>query len=280
MENKVKEVVDFYEEATQDYEFWSKSFNMHFGLADWYFLNREKMLKKMNTLVISKVKNGNDGNFLDTGCGCGATLTQGCETNKESCFTGVTISPWQIKKGNEILANKKINNGRLVKADYHNLPFDNVSFDGAYALESFCHSNNPNQLIKEWNRVIKQNGRLVITDGFIKVDPLKSSKYFNWCYNMLCNGFALPQVPNIYNTINLLGKHGFNIKEIKDLSWKIAPSVFHSNFVIIKYLIYIIFTKRKLKKENINNLKGSFVSLLIGLQRSKFSYYQIVAEKN
>ena len=29
MEKEVKDVVDFYQEATRDYEFWSKSFNMH-----------------------------------------------------------------------------------------------------------------------------------------------------------------------------------------------------------------------------------------------------------
>lgn len=279
MDKEVKDVVDFYQEATRDYEFWSKSFNMHFGLADWNVLNREKMLRKMNDLVLTNLTNNQNGSYLDTGCGCGATLTQGCEKYKESTFTGVTISPWQINKGTEILASKSLTNGELIEADYHHLPFDDNSFNGAYALESFCHSNDPEKLMGEWNRVIKQNGRLVITDGFIKVKPENSSKYFNWCYRMLCNGFALPKVPNIYETINLLGKHGFKVKEVNDLSWKIAPCVFHSNFVIIKYLLYTLFSKNKLKKENINNLKGSFVSLLIGLQRGKFSYYQIIAKK-
>jgi ubiquinone/menaquinone biosynthesis C-methylase UbiE len=279
MENSTK-IIDYYEEATKDYEFWSKDFNMHFGLVIWNIFNREKMLRKMNLFVLENI-NGEETNshYLDLGCGCGATLRQGCQTNKDSKYTGVTLSKWQIDKCKELMHNQNITNGDVIEGDYHHLPFDDENFNGAYALESLCHSNNRLKVLKEASRVLKKGSKLVVADGFIKVDSKKAGWLFKKMYKILCEGWALPNLANINEFKTQLKEAGFKIKEVKDISWQIAPSVLHAPFIVVKYLIYCLLGKAPLKKQNINNLKGSFVSLFMGLQRSKFSYYVIVAEK-
>ena len=52
------EMIDFYNEASEDYEFWSNDFNMHFG----YFipfrtnvLKRDTMLNEMNNQVLKRL---------------------------------------------------------------------------------------------------------------------------------------------------------------------------------------------------------------------------------
>ncbi len=280
METSKEKVIEYYEEATKDYEFWSKNYNMHFGLTRWNIFNREKMLQKMNKEVLNNANMiDNNGHFLDVGCGCGATLRQGCKLNSSSNFTGVTLSKWQVEKGMSLMNQEGINNGVLETQDYHKLNFANTSFNGAYALESICHSNNRLKVLKEVSRVLKPQSKFVIADGFIKVNPNNTNAIFKRSYKMLCNGWALPNLPNIYELNNQLGLVGFVIDEVKDISWQIAPSVFHSPMVIMKYLLFAAFGKAPLKKQNINNLKGSFVALFMGLQRSKFSYYMITCTK-
>jgi len=52
------EMTNFYNEATEDYEFWSKDFNMHFGYFIPFKTNlfkRDDMLNEMNNEVF-KIK--------------------------------------------------------------------------------------------------------------------------------------------------------------------------------------------------------------------------------
>lgn len=279
METQQEKVLEYYQEATKDYEFWSKDYNMHFGLAKWNIFNREGMLKKMNKKVLETIVQTEKGNYLDAGCGCGATLRQGCLSYKKAHFDGITLSPWQIAKCEEIMKKQLITNGDVTLGDYHQMPFNENNYDGGYALESICHSTNREKVLSEFHQKLKKGAKLVIADGFIKVIPKNQGKIFNSTYGMLCNGWALPDLPNIFEFTNLLGKTGFKVNNIEDLSWKIAPSVLHSPVVITKYLVYAMFGKVPLKKQNVNNLKGSFISLFMGLQRSKFSYYMITATK-
>jgi len=129
---KYKKVIDYYDNATDDYKFWSKNYNMHFGLAIWNIFNREKMLKKMNSFILEKIgfSDTKDKKFIDLGCGCGGTLRQGCEENPSNSITGVTLSKWQINKCNELINQKKLKNAKVMIEDYHNLPFEDESFDG------------------------------------------------------------------------------------------------------------------------------------------------------
>ena len=155
---KYKKVIDYYDNATDDYKFWSKDYNMHFGLAIWNIFNREKMLRKMNSFILDKVgfSSSQEKNFIDLGCGCGATLRQGCEQNSMSSITGVTLSKWQIGKCEELIEKKRLKNANVRIEDYHDLPFEDESFDGGYGLESICHSQDREQVIKEASRVLKK----------------------------------------------------------------------------------------------------------------------------
>jgi len=127
--------------------------------------------------------------------------------------------------------------------------------------------------------VLKKGSFLVINDGFLKIKLEKASSFFKKSFSVLCKGWAIPDFANIDEFKSIIKKNKFKIIEIQDLSWKIAPSVIHSPLVIIKYLIYALFGKAPLKEQNLNNLKGSFMGLIIGIQRKKFSYYMIKVQK-
>ena len=95
----------------------------------------------------------------------------------------------------------------------------------------------------------------------------------------MCEGWAIPDFANFDEFRKILERNNFEIKEIEDLSWKVAPSAFHSPYVIMKYLFFVLLGKAPLKEQKMNNLKGSFMGLLLGMQRKKFSYYMIKVQK-
>jgi MPBQ/MSBQ methyltransferase len=209
MKNSAK-IIDYYQEATKDYEFWSKDYNMYFGLAIWNVFNREKMLRKMNAFVLNNVKSEKQRpHYLDLGCGCGATMRQGCETNKNSKYTGITLSKWQIEKCKELMKKQNITNGNVIEGDYHHMSFNDNSFDGAYALEILCHSNNRLKVLQEASRVLKKGSKLLVADGFIKVNGEKAGWLFKRMYKILCEGWALPNLANVNEFKIKLKEAGF-----------------------------------------------------------------------
>jgi len=55
-ETNKENLADFYNETTEDYEFWSKDFNMHFGYYIPFktsLLKRDSMLNEMNNQVFN-----------------------------------------------------------------------------------------------------------------------------------------------------------------------------------------------------------------------------------
>ena len=165
------EMVDFYNEATEDYEFWSNDYNMHFGYFIPFKTNlfkRDSMLNEMNKQVTKRLNiNKTKNRLVDLGCGMGATMRYTLKNYKNVIAYGVTLSDFQVKKGNELLKGK---NGIILKENYNNTSFQSNSFDSAVAIESFCHSGHNFNSLKEMHRLLKPGGRFVMADAFLKKD--------------------------------------------------------------------------------------------------------------
>lgn len=284
LENKVEnnriEMIDFYNEATEDYEFWSNDFNMHFGYFIPFKTNifkRDTMLNEMNHQVIKRLNITKGKKVLaDLGCGMGGTMRYAFKKNKTLSAFGVTSSEFQTKKGNALL---KDFNGTILKENYHNTPFSSNSFDAALAIESFCHSGHSSNSLKEAYRILKPKGKLVIADAFLKKEPSNLCYGSNYAYHKLCNHWSLEKLETIENMTNKLKQQGFSEIKIEDTSFKVAPSVLHVPFAIIGFTLKKLLKTKTLKKESLHNLKGSFYALLSGLHMRSFGYYMITCTK-
>lgn len=279
-ENNRIEMIDFYNEATEDYEFWSNDFNMHFG----YFLpfktnvlKRDTMLNQMNNQVIKRLEITNGKKTLaDLGCGMGGTMRYALKKNKNLSAFGVTLSEFQTKKGNELLKGFK---GTILKENYNNTSFKSNTFDSALAIESYCHSGHSNNSLKEAFRILKPKGKLVIADAFLKKQPSELCYGSSYAYRKLCNHWSLEKLEIIDNMVKKLKQQGFTKIEVEDASFKVAPSVLHVPFAIIGFTLKKLLKTKTLKRESLHNLKGSFYALLSGLHMRSFGYYIITCTK-
>lgn len=277
--NKEK-VADFYNEATEDYHFWSKDYNMHFGYYAPFITNpfkRDTMLNEMNNQIFKKLNLSDKKQFIaDLGCGMGATMKYGLQKKSNLNMIGLTLSDFQVHHGNKLL-NKKA--GVIIKENYNNTSFKNNSLDGAIAVESFCHSGHQYQSFKEAFRILKPNSKLVIADAFLKKDEKDLCLASNYCYQQLRKGWSLERIGNIHQIKKVMKTIGFKNIQIKDLSFRIAPSVLHVPFAIGGFVLKKLFKRENLKPQSIENLRGSLFALLSGLQMNAFGYYMITATK-
>ncbi len=278
--NNALNIIDFYNEATEDYEFWSKDFNMHFGYFSPLISNlfkRDSMLNEMNRQVLNRLElKGKKSLLADLGCGMGGTMRYALKRYKNLAALGVTLSDFQLKEGNKLLANK---NGTILKENFNNTSLPSNAFDGAIAIESFCHSGHSPTSFKEAYRILKKRSKLVIADAFLKKKPERLCYGGALSYKKLCNHWNLEKLGDVKTVVQQLNEQGFSKVEIEDVSFKVAPSVLHVPFAIFVFIFKSLLGSGKLKKESLHNLKGSFYALLSGLHMKSFGYYLISCTK-
>lgn len=275
------EMVDLYNEATEDYEFWSKDFNMHFGYYSPFKTNlfkRDSMLNEMNRQVLNRLENRlKENTLIDLGCGMGGSMRYALKQNQISSAFGVTLSDFQVTKGNALLNGL---NGTILKENYNKTSFKSNTFHSALAIESFCHSGHSVISIKEAHRILKPGGRLVIADAFLKKEDSQLCSGSQFAYHRLCNHWSLEKLENINDYKQKLKDIGFTKVVVENMSFRVAPSVLHVPFAIVGFAFKTLWTSKALKKESLHNLKGSFYALLSGLHMKSFGYYIITATKN
>jgi ubiquinone/menaquinone biosynthesis C-methylase UbiE len=199
MDDTVKsELVEFYDEATEDYLFWSKDYNMHFGYYRLFKTNpfrRDSMLNEMNKQVYRRLGiNRKPSRLADLGCGMGATMKHGLKRFPQLHITGLTLSSFQLQEGNKLLSGYR---GSIIKENYNHTHFPNDHFQGVFAVESFCHSGHSYQTLYEAYRILEPKGKLIIADAFLKKPVHELSATANYAYRKLCEGWKLEGLGDI-----------------------------------------------------------------------------------
>ena len=281
----LQELIRYYLDTGLDYGEWSREYNMHFG----YYRRgmnpfvREPMLDEMNQQVFHHLQlTEEDIQVFDLGCGLGATCRSFAKRFSGKKVTGITIVPWQVEKARALNEQSGLASGiDILLNDYTNISIADNSADGIYALESCCHSEGLDKaaFIKEMLRLLKPGARFVIVDGFIKKRPEAFASLMKYCYDGIIRGWALPSFPHLDSFTQTLKNFGATEIEVKDLSFRVAPSAIHSPFTVLFFLIKKLLQGEKLNPVRKGHLKACLLGLVLGMHRNSFSYCMVTGVK-
>ena len=97
--------------------------------------------------------------ILDAGCGTGNLLKILENKNKNLRLRGVDISKEMLK-----IARKKLKNAKIELGAVEKLTFKKNYFDYVFSIDAFHHYYNQGLVMRNFYRVLKKNGELVIVD--------------------------------------------------------------------------------------------------------------------
>lgn len=80
------------------------------------------------------------------------------EFGKRSVLVDISIRMLKMARAR----GKDLGNMGFVNADAHDLPFEDGTFDGVVALDLLCHLGDPSRALREFHRVMREGGLLVL----------------------------------------------------------------------------------------------------------------------
>lgn len=121
-----------------------------------------KSLRKMERKIGESLALPANSKVLDAGSGMGA-VSRNLSQWFNYRITGIDILDFNLTEARKQAKKPEYSRQglRYLKMDYHNLTFEDSSFNGIYTTETFVHASDPAKALKEFFRVLKPGGKLV-----------------------------------------------------------------------------------------------------------------------
>jgi 2-polyprenyl-3-methyl-5-hydroxy-6-metoxy-1,4-benzoquinol methylase len=157
-----------------------EAFGEDIGQNSW--LTSDEQDKFLGWLDLSKVKTSNSGGsegkkLLDIACGAGGPALRIAE------ITGCSVLGIDVHEEAISAANSQADQRGLAQlAEFRvadatgRLPFPDSSFDAMICIDAINHLPDRPDVIAEWSRLLKKNGKLLFTDPITVTGPLTNSE--------------------------------------------------------------------------------------------------------
>ncbi len=156
---------------------------------------------------------------LDVGCGIGGS-SRILAKDYGFAVTGVTISPQQVKRAQELTAEGL--NAQFLVDDAMNLSFADGSFDVVWSIEAGPHMPDKAIFAKELLRVLKPGGVLVVADWNQRDDRQVPLNFWEKpVMQQLLDQWSHPAFSSIEGFSELLAATGLAAGEVTTADWTI-----------------------------------------------------------
>lgn len=162
---------------------------------------------------------------LDAGCGEGhVALRLAKEFGLR--IEGVDLVSDSIQRA-EHLSRKKDATSNMCNfsvADFSHLPYQENTFDAVYTMETLVHSPDAVETLKEFNRVLKPHGRLVLFEYSISpVDEVPESDLEEfWEINATAAMYSLPEFTH-KALPDIVRSGSFTNVSVEDITFSVVP---------------------------------------------------------
>ena len=212
-ENVSREAVaSHYDELDHFYrDVWGE--HVHHGLWLRGAESREEAVLNLVALIAREAQITSGTRVIDIGCGYGATAR--VLASRSADVTGITISPAQFA-----FAQSNSSTAKFILGDWleNNLPND--SFDAAIAIESSEHMPDIKRFFAEANRVLRRDGRLVVTAWLSADAPSKRQQ--RWLLEPVCREGRMPNMGTVADYESLGENAGFKLERSQDITQNVA----------------------------------------------------------
>jgi sterol 24-C-methyltransferase len=131
----------------------------HFCPPEFNGQNRQAATQRMYRLVADKLDLQPGKQTLDIGCGVGG-MVRFLAQHSGAHVTGITLGANEVEQaGNAIAADDLGDLCTVIQGDSRNMPFDDATFDSAYAVYALKYYPNMTTVLGEIHRVLKPGGR-------------------------------------------------------------------------------------------------------------------------
>ena len=155
---------------------------------------------------------------LDLGCGYGASArflahTRGCRV------VGINISQKELELARARSGEDGLDSlVTFETGDFHDLQYEDSSFDVVWSQEAFLHGADKARIISEARRVLVDNGTLIFTDIMVKPDTLAADR------ERIYDRIRSPEMWGYGDYVRCLSDQGFGVQHERDWSAYVARS--------------------------------------------------------
>lgn len=191
------EITDYYDVYSKIYlDIWGNydNLSLHCGYYDddEDTQSHDESIIRMNEFIASHAQIKESDLILDAGCSVGGSSIWFAK-NFGARIIGISLSEKEISLAKKFAKEKSVRHVDFKVMDYHNTNFRSGTFDKILAIESICYSLEKRQFLSECFRLLKTNGKIVIsdyftTDNYMTYQELKAIARVNNDYSVeLCS---------------------------------------------------------------------------------------------
>lgn len=218
MNKAQKKVIDYYKnpESRLGYTYFTWD-TKHFG---YYPCKKSDISEKeaqqlMTDLAAKKLKLKKGDVILDAGCGRGTVACYLAQKYKAN-ITGIDIVDFELKmakkRARKLGLTSKVN---FFLKDYSYTKFPKNYFNKIFTLETLVHSPNLQKTLREFHRILKPGGRLVMFE-YSRSLPEEFSEWEEKMLKIINEGSAMTSFQTMY--------HDTMVKELKKIGYKVISS--------------------------------------------------------